>query len=143
MIKKIIVLFALVSSCFAVSDVTIMDLKETVYYLMTDVKKIKKNLGIQSILSNDSDDNATRDISELNEKMKQAKDISDDADTLILLKTGKLKNEIDNQASLDKMNHQLLLDKIETLRQKIIEVEYVNVRLKRLFDEQIKIKNSE
>ena len=49
--KIVLVLIFSVSACFAQDDVSIMDLKETVYYLMIDVKELvdKKNTSITSL----------------------------------------------------------------------------------------------
>jgi len=50
MIKKATLSLILVNQLFAVSDVSIMDLKETVYILMDDVKRTEKALDRNSLL---------------------------------------------------------------------------------------------
>lgn len=50
MIKKIIIVAAvLINSSYAVDDVSIMDLKETVYDLMTDVEKLQRDLNATNL----------------------------------------------------------------------------------------------
>lgn len=77
MIKKIALSLILANQLFAVSDVTIMDLKETVYVLIEDVKRTEQALERNSLLV----DVKTTDIlkhlksdTELNEKEQLKKD---------------------------------------------------------------------
>lgn len=71
MIKKIVMsMFILVNSSYAIDDVSIMDLKETVYYLMDDAEVIKSagsdcNASIQKIYS---------DIQDMKSKIKRLED---------------------------------------------------------------------